>query len=242
MLLKFFLNGIKKLRACQRSFISSRRGQILAELLIAIGLMAILAALGAQLVNVSFQSAENSKERENSLRLAQEALEAVRAISQGNYDISQGWNRIYLPPNGTGDPVTSKGSANSYYPVISTSTPAQWVLFTGIEQVDLDGEIYSRQIIIDNISRDAGGLIESAYNPSNDDPATQKITVTISKSQAPDTTIVEYVTRFFNDSGPQSDWSGSTDCSTAFAATSSPNVKCSVTSGLTTPAGSFKLQ
>lgn len=204
---------------------NSDKGQILTELLVAIAVVIFLAALGAMLSNVSFQASKTSKERGAALRLAQEALEALRAISQGNDSTSQGWNRIYRPPSGSGDPSTSKGAGNPYYPIISTSTSA-WILFTGTESVALDGETYSRKVIIDNVSRDSSGNIESTYNSANDDPATQKISVTVSRTGAPDTSIVEYFTRFLNDSGPQTDWGGAQSCAST-GATSSPNTYCS---------------
>lgn len=216
-------------------------GQILAELLVAIAVLVVLGAFGAQLVYVSLRGSEVSKERSAALRLAQEATEALRAISLGNDTTSQGWNRIYKPPGGSGDPATSKGSGNPYYPIISTSTPAQWIIFTGTESITIEGETYLRKIVIDNVSRDSGGAIESIYNSANDDPGTQKITITVSKSGSPDTLITDYFTRFINDSGPQSDWGGVLDCN-AISATSSLNKYCSQTCiDRTGTAGSIKL-
>src|SRR3989344_3875489 len=92
--------------------LKKNNGQILVELLIAIAILAVIAALGAQLVNVSLQASETSKETGRELRMAQEAMEAMRAIAYGNDASSQGWNRIYKPPDGTGDPSVSKGAGN----------------------------------------------------------------------------------------------------------------------------------
>ena len=90
------------------------KGQILTELIIAITITAILAAIGAQLIGVSFYSAGTSEDRQAASRLGEEVFEALRAITQGNTTSTQGWNRLYLPPDGTGNASSSKGAANFY--------------------------------------------------------------------------------------------------------------------------------
>lgn len=223
--------------------VDSKKGQILVELMVALAIAAVLIAFGAQIAGISLTASKTSRERGTALRLAQEALEAARAIASGNDSFSQGWNRIYKPPDGSGDPATSKGSNKPYYPFVSsTSSPPVWVFYTGVEAVTLGEETYSRKVIIENVSRDSSGNVESTYNSANDDPATQKIAVTVSKSGTPDTVITEYITRFLNDSGPQSDWGGTQSCA-AVSATSSPTVYCSCSpaNSLSRTVGNFTL-
>lgn len=189
------------------------KGQILAELLIAIAILAVIAALGAQLIHVSLRATDASKETGRMLRMAGESMEAMRAIAYGNDTASQGWNRIYKPPDGNGDAAGSKGNDNPYYPRLSAATPAIWELAGGVETVLVDGASYTRRVIIENVSRDASGMIEEPYAPLGDDPATQKITVTVTRGEIGSEVILSsYLTRFFNESTPQSDWTGGTNC------------------------------
>jgi hypothetical protein len=186
-----------------------RHGQILGELLIAIAVGITLAAIGAQLLAVSLNASKTGKERNGSGGLAQEAMEAVRAIARGNDATSQGWNRIYLPPDGTGSATSSKGSANPYYPALISDT---WRLATGTETITLHGDTFTRSIVIDNISRDAStDAIESTYTASRDDPATQKVTVTVSKNGEAQVDLVAYISRYLNEVTTETDFSGSVD-------------------------------
>lgn len=201
----------------------SAQGQILIEALIAIAILAVVAGLGTQLVTISMQSIASSKTRGASMRMAQEGIEAVRAIAYGNDNQSQGWNKIYRPPDGTGDPVSSKQGI-VYHPVLG-GTPPRWSLMSGIESVTVDGEMYERSIMIENVSRDTLGAIESSYTPANDDPSTQNIIVRVTKQNAPETEIAVYLTRFFNETSRQSDWMGPANCGPV-SATSSSNSFC----------------
>ncbi len=201
------------------------KGQILTELIIAIAITAILAAIGAQLIGVSFYSAGTSEDRQSASRLGEEVFEVLRAITQGNTSSTQGWNRLYLPPDGTGTASSSKGVANLYKIIISENI---WQIASGTENIILDGSEYARSFTIDNVSRDAAsGNIQSTYVLANDDPATQKVTVKISKTGAPDFTFVKYFTRYLNESTPQTTWSSS-GCG-PYGATSSQTNYCSKT-------------
>ena len=203
------------------------KGQILTELIIAIAITAILAAIGVQLIGVSFYSAGTSEDRQAASRLGEEVFEALRAITQGNTTSTQGWNRLYLPPDGTGNASSSKGAANFYKVLILENT---WQIASGTENIVLDGNEYTRSFTIENVSRDttSGNIdIDSNYNIANDDPATQKVTVKISKTNAPDFTFVKYFTRYLNESTPQTTWSSSA-CG-PFGATSSQTNYCSKT-------------
>jgi len=183
---------------------SLNRGQILTELIIAITITAILAAIGAQLIGVSFYSAGTSKDRQVASRLAEEVFESLRAITQGNTSSTQGWNRLYLPPDGMGTASSSKGAEKFYKVLILDNT---WQIASGTENIILDSSEYTRSFTINNVSRDVTlGNIQSTYVLANDDPATQKVTVKISKTGAPDFIFEKYFTRYLNESTAQTSW------------------------------------
>lgn len=217
--------------------IKNNKGQILTELIIAIAITVILAVVGAQLIGVSLYSAGSSEERQTATRLAEEVFEALRAISQGNDASSQGWNRLYLPPDGAGDPINSKGAGNQYKIIISGN---EWQINSGSSTITLEGKDYNRYFIIENVSRDSNGAIESAYNSNNDDPHTQKVTVYVSKAGGAQFTFSEYFSRYLNESTAQTSWL-SQSCATV-GATSSVSVYCSNTNIDVTGGGNFKLQ
>lgn len=199
------------------------KGQILTELIIAIGITAIVAAIGAQLIGVSFYSAGTSEDRQAAARLSEEVFEALRAITQGNTSSTQGWNRLYLPPNGIGTASSSKGAGNFYKIILADNI---WQIASGTESVLLGDKEYTRSFIIENVSRDATtGGIQDVYTSANDDPATQKVTVTISRVNSPDFIFVKYFTRYLNESTAQTSW-GSIDCNLT-SATSTPTTYCS---------------
>lgn len=214
------------------------KGQILTELIIAIAITVILAAMGAQLVGVSLYSAGSSKDRQAASRLTEEVFEALRGIAQGNTTSTQGWNRIYLPPDGAGNASSSKGAANPYKLSVVSNT---WQIASGTEAIVLDNDTYSRSFIIENVSRASStGAVESTYNFNNDDPHTQKVTVTISKTGAPDFVLSQYFTRYLNESTPQANWSGSASDG-PFSATSTTINNYSSSTCVDRTAGNLKL-
>lgn len=213
--------------------LSLNKGQILTELIIAIAVAAIMVVFGAQLVDISFKGSESSKDRLVAVRLAQESMEALRAIARGNDASSQGWNRIYCPPDGSAGACASpqKGLSYLYKTVISSGV---WVLQSGSEDIVLGGETYTRKVTIENVCRnDTSGNITGVTPCSggdSEDPATQKVTVTVTKTGAPDTVLTEYFTRFGNETTVQTDWSGgSGGCATPVGALTSPNFGCNLT-------------
>ena len=205
------------------------RGQILAELMIAIAITAVLAAIGAQLLNVGLYSAGTSEDRQAASRLAEEVFESLRAITFGNTTSTQGWNNLYLPPTGGGDIYTSKGDSNLYHTEIVNNN---WKIVSGSEIVILDNGDFTRSFIIENICRDNSTAdISTTTIPCLsgfwEDPGYQKVTVTISKIGAPDFTFSQYFTRYLNESTSQENW-GSNNCSSVIDATSTPTIYCNI--------------
>ena len=158
--------------------------------------------------------------------LVQEALEAVKSIVNSNDATSQGWNRIYCPPDvvepdegGTCSAAGAKGApdANPYKVKVVGSV---WKFYQGAESITIGTETYIRAVHIENVSRDSSGQIESSYNASNDDPFTQKISVKVTPpSGTPIVSIVSFITRSVKKQtspsqapAAQSDWSDGINC------------------------------
>lgn len=169
---------------------NNQKGQVLFEILLAVAVLVGVVAVSVQLSQVSLQSAKTAGERTQGTNLAREAFEAARAISAEN------WVNFY---------GITKG--NQYHPDIQSG---KWVLAAGAENITIGGETYIRYLVVDNVSRNASTKdIESTYNSANDDPSTQKVTVTVEKSGAPTISYSEYITRWKNASPVQKNWQGS---------------------------------
>lgn len=193
--LKLQFNKLSNFRtfelSSQRAFelSSSQSGQVLFEILLAVAVLVGVVAVSVQLSQVSLQSAKTAGDRTQGTNLAREGFEAARAISAEN------WVSFYTIIKG-----------NQYHPEVQTG---KWVLVAGSESVVIGGEAYIRYLVADNVSRNPSTRdIESSYNSANDDPSTQKVTVTVEKANAPTISYSEYITRWKNASPVQQSWQG----------------------------------
>lgn len=185
----------------------SERGQFVIEALISISVIALLSLAVVPLVGSSLVANRNSGEKTIGTLLANEAQEIGRAIETSD------WNKIYLPSGGT-DGQANKGAGNPYHLAQVGNT---WTLAAGSESIILNGVTYTRQIVIDNVSRTGSngqGDIEATYNFSRDDPATQKITISITWPNSTGVTLPTYFTRYDRNDArthtTQADFSGGT--------------------------------
>ncbi len=146
-------------------------GQTLVELLIAIGLTAILipALLGA--FAIARGGRAQLQQRTQALEYLQEAQEAVRIIDNNN------WTNL---------------ADGTFHPVISGTT---WALAAGSESI---GTYFTRQIVIGDVYRDTNGNI--ATSGGTLDPSTKMITVSVSWNVPFATTVssISYLTRHKN--------------------------------------------
>lgn len=163
------------------------RGALLLELLIVISLLAVILSIGSQAVFVSMQSGRISGDRDVGMGLAGEALEAVRSVSD------EKWQNIY---------GVTKGA--NYY-ATSTATAGKWTLASGSEGIVVNGITYTRVVVISDVSRD-DATRQIVTSGGNDDPATQKATVTVSWPNADPVTMSEYFFRWKNKVCAQSGW------------------------------------
>ena len=166
------------------------RGVILVELMLALGILTILGGLIATTFYAGQKSGTTAIKRTQAVQLAQEAIDAAKSVAEEDY------YTFYS---------LSKGSGNPYYPTVPAS---KWTLSTDTlyRDITLDGSTFTRKVVIDNVSRDGSGNIESSYNVSNDDPSTQKMTVTVSVTGQADVVLIDYYTRWRNTVPAQSSW------------------------------------
>lgn len=166
---------------------AQKKGALLLELLIVISLLAIILSVGTQAVYVSLQSGKISGERDIAVGLASEALEAVRGATE------EKWQNIY-----------DLTKASQHYKVVPSGN--KWTLATGDEAIAINNASYTRYVVIENVSRDAGTrMIDTG---TNYDPSTQKVTVTVSWPYADPVVMTDYFLRWRNKVCNQTDWSG----------------------------------
>lgn len=168
---------------------STKRGVLLLELLVVISILAIILSIGAQSVYVSMQSGKISSESDVAIGLANESLEAARAVAD------EKWQNIY--------DLTGKGSTQ--YKTVQSGS--RWTIATGTESIALNTASYTRYVIIDNVSRNASTrLVDTG---TNYDPSTQKVTVTVSwQGSGSPISVSDYFFRWKNKTCSQTDWSG----------------------------------
>jgi type II secretory pathway pseudopilin PulG len=168
----------------------SGAGFILIELMLALGILVIVGGMVSTVFYTGQRSGRTAIVRTQALQLAQEGVDAAKAVAEEDY------YTFYS---------LSKGSGNPYHPVVSASA---WTLVTTTEDVVLDGITFTRSVVIDLVSRDGSGDIEAVYASGNDDPSTQKITSTVTVTNQTDVTLVDYYTRWRNTVPKQTGWDG----------------------------------
>ncbi len=146
-----------------------KSGQLLVEILIVIGLMALIIPT----LLVGFISTRDGRaqsgQRFMAVTLQNEAREAIRTVREA------GWTNIQT--NGT------------YHPVVSGPT---WTLAAGAESISG----FSRSLVIADVYRDSNNVIVPSGGTI--DPSTKKITTTVSWTQPKSGSVstVSYLTRF----------------------------------------------
>lgn len=146
----------------------NNKGFTFLEVLIAVALVSVvfvvLLSIGVLSLNLSY-AIKNTSGAEALLR---EELEALRSFRDGTTWATDGLG------------IFNTGSANPYYVALDTAfNPPKWKLQAGAETVSG----FTRSLVFDKVSRNpANQNIESTYNPSNDDPNSRKITVSVVSS------------------------------------------------------------
>jgi len=163
---------MKKLRIIIVALLSRQEGQSLIELLMAIGLMAIIIPA----LSVGFIASRNGKPQQQmrikAIALMKETQEAVRIVREA------GWSTFST--NGTYHPVQSGNS---------------WTFSSGSETTS-DG--FTRYITVGNVERDSNGAIVQAGGTV--DPSTKRVDIAVSWTQpvASSMSAVMYMTRYLD--------------------------------------------
>jgi len=168
-------------------------GQSLVEIIIGIGIAAIIIGGAAATIGLTLRSNVQTKNVQIGTGFAQELLNQLTDFTGAN------WHNLY-----------SLNRAPSQYHL--TSSGGTLVSASGQQSLPpVEGIAYSRYFTVESVSRDASGNVESVYNSANDDPSTQKAVVTVSWPVGPDTQTVvlhKILTRSRNLLFHQTDWSG----------------------------------
>ncbi|MFA5000345.1 MAG: hypothetical protein WC545_03225 [Patescibacteria group bacterium] len=189
-------NQVLKLKIEDEPFFSLvfKKGSLLLELLIVIGLFAIITPLTAQIIVSGLNVNKHSSEQAIVFNLAEETLKAAENISFAR------WQDIY---------DKDKGEPNYYYP---EKVAGAWTIKDGSETVEVNGLEYSRYFTINDVCRDnstkeiiSGEGIPPCPSGAFLDPSTQEISATIAWSGGTTTKEI-YLTRWRNRICKQSDW------------------------------------
>lgn len=163
------------------------------EILIGISLAAILIGSAVIAIALTLRSNFQSKNIQTAVLLNNELLDHIAIFGEAN------WHNIYNLNKGSAYHLEPSGSSFTAFNSPETLTP-------------IEGMVFNRQFVIENASRNpSNNDIEPVYNPTNDDPSTQKITITatwLEKGELAETAITKYLVRSKNLIFHQTDWSG----------------------------------
>ena len=179
-------------------------GQSLAEILIALGVGAILIGAATGAIVLSLRSSLDIRTTQVATSLNQGYLDNMKALAESD------WQKIYNPP-------AAKGSNSQFY--LAASSSANLIL-SGTTSTVVEGRSFTRYFSIENVNRDSCGVgsvttnattscaMQSGASYVADDPSTQKITATVSWEGGRSVTETQYVSRTRNKVFVQTDWSG----------------------------------
>jgi type II secretory pathway pseudopilin PulG len=188
--------------------IRKQSGQALVELLVAMGIAALMLPALATAVVASREGRAQQEKRLQASALLREANEAVRIVRQNN------WTGVSA--NGT------------YRPTISGSS---WTLTAGAETIGN----FTRSIVISDAQRDAGGAIVTSGGTA--DPSTKRAVATVSwTTPVPDSVSNEaYLNRYVNNTTwsqtTQAEFAAGTETNVVATATSGGQLELSPTAG-----------
>ncbi len=168
------------------------KGQALIEVLVASGIIAIVAVSAMLMINSALISQKKTKDAHAASQLLIEAQEAIRALAEKDW-------QYYIS---TTTPV------NRYS--ISTTTSG-WLLSSSTQVININGINYTRYLTLDNVLRDdtVGNQDDKIVSSGGTiDPATKKLTVYVSWPNGAILSFSEYITRYYNETWVDTDWSG----------------------------------
>ena len=186
---------------------SSKLGQSILEVLIAIFIGALLFVGAASLVSPTLQTNKQSSEEQTATALAKQLLDNTRVFSEGS------WSGLL---------AIATGSTNWYH-FSATSSP--FVATSSGEMISVGSTTYCRYFTLDDIYRDGNGNVTTTASGNTYDPSTKSVTVNTfylatgqidtcgaigwaTSSLPVYATLQTYLTRWNTAVNTQSDWSG----------------------------------
>lgn len=148
--------------------IGNKKGFIFLEILIAIAFISIVFIV---LLSIGFSSLSISssiRKETQADSLMKEEIEALRSFRDGTIWATNGLGAVNF---------TDSNDSNPYFLFLdSGDSNVKWNLHSGKE---ITG-IFTRYVVFDKVSRDsATHYIQNIYNPSNNDPDTVKVKITV---------------------------------------------------------------
>lgn len=184
------------------NFDCPRSGQSLVELLIATSIIILILGGAVAAVSVSLRSGSDNKKFQVANFLVQELLDNLSVLADAD------WHRVDMFG------ADALAGAPAAYRL---TTPAPFSVVPGAESIVNDGVTYSRYFSVDPVSRDGAGAIESVYAPERVDPSTIRVTSRVEWGNGAKFEAVRYLTRSRARATLQTDWSGGSGQSGAFA-------------------------
>jgi type II secretory pathway pseudopilin PulG len=195
-----------------------RRGQSIAELLIAIAVGAIFMVAAVTIIVPALNENGQAGNIQQSATVAQDLLNNVRVWSEA------GWSNITS---------LSTGTAYQYY-LVTSSSP--YTIAQGIQSIAIGTTTYFRYFYLSDAYRTSGGGITSTPIGNTYDPSTKQVFVVYNWTQGVTSTMSTYLTRNGDAAMDQTDWSGGPGASNAATSVnnqfaSSSNIDYSTTTG-----------
>jgi type II secretory pathway pseudopilin PulG len=167
------------------------KGQSLVEVLVAVGIGALLTIAAAGLIAPALRTNTQTLTVQTGATFGKELLENAKTWSQGD------WHTVQ---------ALATSSANVYYFTTSTSP---FAVVTGTESLAVGSTTYNRYFYLDDVYRDpATGYVTTTIAGNNYDLSTKRVTVVFGVATSTTSTLVTYVTRNQNNGFAQTDWSG----------------------------------
>lgn len=164
-----------------------KAGQSLVEIIIALGIGAILIGFSTGILVLILKSNLQGGRTTSATELANQLLTDVSVVARND------WHAITN---------LTTGSSTVYY--VTTSTP--FAVATGTQVITLEGVAYTRSFYVDTVARDSGGSIVTSGGTT--DPSTEKTTATVTWGNSESITTSAYMTRSRNEAFTQNNWSG----------------------------------
>ncbi len=183
----------ERIRSIFRTSDSSQSGQSLVEILVSVGIVAILISSVVAAIVLTLRVNEQSEKSSVGSTLSQGLLDEVRSITGGR------WHDLY--------DLSIKGETSTYHTVGTTIIS----IASGTESVIREGVVYTSWFSVENVRRDSGGNIVTSGGIK--DSSTQKITARTEwnfRGDIASAVIVEYLTRWTRNQVTHfSNWDGS---------------------------------